>query len=475
MSRTAQNTVTSARRWTYAVTLVTAGAIAVSAGLVHRSSAAQPHPRARSFSNPAGVHRTIATAGEIDTSNPFFQDLGSNGRSCFTCHRPAQAWTVTPEELRERFEATGGLDPVFRINDGSDCPGADVSSLEKRRKAFSLLLNRGTIRIDLQVPAGAEFDVIDADDPYDCGAPLATVSMFRRPLPTTNLGFLSAVMWDGRQTTPGRGVGADLMTQARDAVVEHAEGLPPSSAQLRAIVDFELGLFTAQERDRAAGSLAGSNVKGGADALVRQPFCIGINDPLGMLPAIPGACLGRATSFDPKVFTLFGGWAEDASPERLAIVRGQAIFNSRQFAIDNVPGLNGAATDPVTGALTGGTCTICHDTPNAGNHSVAMALNIGIATAARRTPDMPLYTLRNRLTAEVVQTTDPGRAMVTGKWNDIGKFKGPVLRGLAARAPYFHDGSAVSLADVIQFYDTRFGIRFTEQEKADLLAFLRAL
>ena len=475
MTPTAFGAVTGSRRWTTVVTLVTAAAMAGSAAFAHRSTAAEPGGRDRSFSNPAGVHRTIATAGAMNNDNPFFQDLGSNGRSCFTCHRPAQGWTITPAELRERFDTTGGLDPVFRVNDGSNCQGADVSTLEKRRNAFSLLLTRGVIRIDLQVPAGAEFDVIDVDDPYDCGAPLAAVSMYRRPLPTTNLGFLSAVMWDGRQTAPGQDIRADLMVQARDAVVEHAEGMPPSSAQLRAMVDFELGLFTAQQRDRGAGNLAGPWVKGGADTLAQQPFCIGINDPLGMLPAIPGACLAPTLSFDPKVFTLFGGWAEDASPERQAIVRGETIFNTRRFAIDNVPGLNGGPADPVIGALPTGTCTICHDTPNAGNHSVAMALNIGIAAATRRTLDMPLYTLRHRLTAEVVQTIDPGRAMVTGRWSDIGKFKGPVLRTLAARAPYFHDGSAASLADVIQFYDTRFGIRFTEQEKADLLAFLRAL
>jgi cytochrome c peroxidase len=64
---------------------------------------------------------------------------------------------------------------------------------------------------------------------------------------------------------------------------------------------------------------------------------------------------------------------------------------------------------------------------------------------------------------------------VTGRWDDIGKFKGPILRALAARAPYFHDGSASGLEDVIEFYDTRFEIRFTAREKADLLAFLRAL
>jgi cytochrome c peroxidase len=50
-----------------------------------------------------------------------------------------------------------------------------------------------------------------------------------------------------------------------------------------------------------------------------------------------------------------------------------------------------------------------------------------------------------------------------------------VLRALAARPPYFHDGSARTLAEIIKFYDRRFQVRFTEQEKADLIAFLRAL
>ena len=65
--------------------------------------------------------------------------------------------------------------------------------------------------------------------------------------------------------------------------------------------------------------------------------------------------------------------------------------------------------------------------------------------------------------------------MITGKWQDVGKFKGPILRALAARPPYFHDGSAATLADVVDFYETRFGIGLSEREKADLLAFLRSL
>ena len=86
---------------------------------------------------------------------------------------------------------------------------------------------------------------------------------------------------------------------------------------------------------------------------------------------------------------------------------------------------------------------------------------------------MPLYTLRNKVTGQTVQTTDPGRALVTGKWKHIGRFKGPILRALAARAPYFHNGSAATLTDAVKFYDERFGIGFTQQEIADLVAFLR--
>jgi cytochrome c peroxidase len=111
---------------------------------------------------------------------------------------------------------------------------------------------------------------------------------------------------------------------------------------------------------------------------------------------------------------------------------------------------------------------------DAGNHSVKAPLNIGLTEPARA-PYLPVYTLRNRNSGETVRTTDPGRAMVTGKWADLAKFKGPVLRALAARAPYFHNGAAATLEEVIDFYEDRFDIGLTAAEKADLAAFLRAL
>jgi len=456
---------------TTGVTLVaTLAAIAIA----YASSAAPHHHDDLAFSNPHGV---VGTAGmnERDRDNPFFKDLGTNGRTCVTCHQPAQGWNITPVELHDRFDRTDGLDPIFRTNDGSNCEGADVSTVAKRRQAFSLLLSKGLIRVSLDVPAHAEFDIVKVDDPYRCGTPLSFASMYRRPLPSANLRFLSAVMWDGRASKPGQAIRDGLIAQVVDAVTGHAQGTIPPAAQVQAIVDFELGLFATQIADRSAGSLATGAARSGPGALAREPFCLGINDPLDMRPSMPNACGAASGGLDPFVFTLFRGWMTDDSPHRQAIARGEAIFNTRTFVIDNVPGLNGRLEDPVRRPILAGTCTVCHDTPNAGNHSVPMALNIGIADGSRRTPDLPLYTLRRPATGETVQTTDPGRAMVTGKWNDIGKFKGPVLRALAARPPYFHDGSAETLADVIRFYDVRFQARFTEQEKADLLAFLRAL
>jgi cytochrome c peroxidase len=430
--------------------------------------------RAMTFEDGTGTVRTFSTNGGIDFRNAFFQDLGTNGRRCVTCHQPGSAWTITPEDVQARFAATRGRDPIFRSNDGSDCEGIDTRK-GSRAAAYTMLLSKGLIRVGMDVPASAEFSVLSVDDPHACGAPLQSVSMYRRPLPSTNLRFLSAVMWDGRESSPTTTVLEDLARQANDATRGHAQAAADlTDAQRREIVGFETGLFTAQVRDDKAGGLTTRDGGGPVD-LAREPFFIGINDPVGLNPS--------NAAFDPRVFTIFDTWAStpafshERAAARSAITRGQEIFNTRPITITGVAGLNDelfASGVRVPTSLTG-TCTVCHDTPKAGSHSVKAPLNIGLTDPARRTPDMPLYTLVNRATGETVQTTDPGRAMITGKWRDIGKFKGPVLRALAARAPYFHNGSAATLDEVVEFYNARFDMRLTPQEKADLVAFLRAL
>lgn len=426
------------------------------------------------FDNDAGLMGTFSTAGDIDLQNPFFQDLGTNGRRCVSCHQPDSAWTITPDNVQLRFRATHGTDPIFTNNDGSNCEGVQPQTIAEKRAAYSLLMTRGLIRVGLDVPAGAEFVIDSVRDPYSCGPHNEDTSLYRRPLPAANLTFLSAVMWDGRESSPFTTILQDLAQQANDATLGHAQAAQGlTGAQEQAIVGFETSIYAAQLRDTRAGDLDSRGASGGPIALSLQPFFPGINDPIGLNPT--------GAPFDSGVFTIFRPWLalhgnSAVTRARESIARGAEIFNSRPITITGVSGLNGqtfsngfVGPDTLVGA-----CTTCHDAPNAGDHSVKAPLNIGL-TDPSIAPYLPVYTLRRVATGETVETTDPGRAMITGKWTDIGRFKGPILRALAARAPYFHNGSAQTLDEVIDFYEKRFNLGLTPDERADLIAFLRSL
>jgi hypothetical protein len=454
--------------------------------------------------NEAGVAWTINVGGfpVVDPDNPFFQDLGGNGRRCVTCHQPAHNMSISAAGVAERFEKTAGKDPLFRLVDGANSPLADVSTREARRAAYSMLLTKGLVRVGLPVPPDAEFTLGQVADPYgyaghnDRGDEL---SLFRRPLPTTNLAFLSTVMWDGRETLRKGSAPAihfDLAHQANSAAEGHAElPLPLSQPVREQMVAYQLGLYTAQVSDDGAGELVKDGAAGGPEQLATRAFVFGGNDPLGCDPE-GVVCTGGNPHFDPVVFTDFDAWSgvegSGRNRARLAIARGQALFNTLPIAIVGVSGINDDFDTPAVI----GTCTTCHDTPHAGNHSVPAPLDIGVSEPpvpvadggdgvlnrfGLPVGDMPVYVLcrvgtacdRPGETRKVV--TDPGRALVTGKWRDIGRFKGPILRGLSGRAPYFHNGAAATLADVVRFYDARFELRLTEQQRADLVAFLRAL
>ncbi|GAC1438779.1 MAG: hypothetical protein NVSMB58_34600 [Terriglobales bacterium] len=419
---------------------------------------------------------TVSTTGSIDLSNPFFKSLGTNGRSCVSCHLPTEAWTITPQEVQLRFAATAGTDPIFRPVDGAVCPSADTSTLQARYSAYQLLLSKGLIRISLPVPANSEFSIINIQDPYTCAETTTSQpAMYRRPLPSTNLAFLSTVMWDGRENVKGQLITQDLTTQAADATTGHAQAtVAPTPDQLSQILSFETALFTAQARDNAAGDLTAKGALGGPAFLTTQPFYIGINDPLGFNPT--------GTPFNPVAFTVYDAWnnltgSDQRTAARQSIARGQALFNTLPIVITGVSGLNDL---PGLSTVTG-TCTTCHDAPNAGDHSVSQPLNIGVTDYPGHSgldiAGLPVYTIQCNTTSppKILQTTDPGRAMISGKCADIGKTKGPILRGLTARAPYFHNGSGTTLNDVVNFYNQRFNLGLTAQQQADLIAFLETL
>src|SRR5215475_4204579 len=230
-----------------------------------------------------GVLTTYSTNGGVDITNPFFQNLGTNGRTCNSCHIASSAWTITPADVQAKFAASAGTDPLFRTNDGSNCPSADVSTVNARRAAYSQLLSKALIRISVAVPPSAGFQIIGIQDPYNCPETTASApALYRRPLPATNLKFLSTVMWDGRETVfpdatkKSIDLVQSLTNQAKDATTGHAQGGAPTAQQLAGIVSFETGLVTAQANDNNAGVLTAGGATGGPINLSNQNFFVGI-------------------------------------------------------------------------------------------------------------------------------------------------------------------------------------------------------
>ncbi len=438
--------------------------------------------------DPSGIIATFQPGGPTQTSqNAFFANLGTNNRTCLTCHQPQDGWGVSAASVRGRFYASFGNDPIFRLVDGATCPSADVSSIDAKQQAFGLLLSKGLIRIGLPVPAAAEYQIVSVSDPYGCntnpvtgltnfgpvGPTTGIVSVYRRPLPATNLGFLTTIMWDGREPS--------LEQQAIDATLGHAQSnAAPTAAQQQQIVAFESGIFTAQALDDGAQYLGAEGAMGGPDALANllSGFFIGINDPLGGNPS--------GSPFTSQIFDLYQAWNGidgygDVNESRQAVARGEALFNNTPITITGVAGLN----DRPGLTTVSGFCGTCHDTPGVGNHSVKLPINIGVANGGPNNDnpgldigDLPVFTLLCVSGPNVGKTytvTDPGRALISGKCADIGKVKGPILRGLAGRAPYFHNGSAATLLDVVKFYNLRFNIGLSAAQMSDLAAFLQTL
>jgi cytochrome c peroxidase len=398
--------------------------------------------------NATGTLETFSPT-QVSNSNPFFTPLGTNSRTCNTCHVASDGWSINTVDLQQRFRSTQGTDPVFQVLDGANCPSDDVSTLAAATAAYSQLLNFGLIRMSLPVPANADFTIASITDPYQCSETTVTQpSLYRRPLPATNLKFLSAIMWDGREP--------DLTTQAMDATMVHtAPTTPPTAAELTQIVSLESALFTAQSVDSQAGDLTAQGGNGGPVFLSTQAFSPGINS---------------GSAFTPNVFTLYSNWASATGTNGAAqqsVARGEVLFNTLPILISIVPGFNDVQGQQVIM----GTCSTCHNAPNTGGDSLPDMMNIGTTSP---TPTLPSYLINCNDGTQLV-TTDLGRAMVTGKCADLSKFKIPSMRGLAGRAPYFHNGSAATLMEVVNFYDQRFNMLLTDDEKADLVAFMNTL
>jgi hypothetical protein len=471
-------------------------------------------PQLEETPDPDGKLASFQPGGPTNTADQaFFQALGTNGRACVSCHEPESGMSVSVERIQLRFERTLGADPIFAPVDGANCPNAvqpaDTSSAlvggrighgsAEARASHSLLLTKGLVRIFLPVPEDADYTVTVARDPYHCntdpdfnratdprtGVAHQVLSVYRRPRPATNLKAIttggvtidaatgqpvvdgSNVMWDGREP--------NLETQAVDATLVHAQALhAPSRAQVEQIVAFQRGIFTAQIFSNPAHRLTDLGALGGPELLASMTTVAPSDGGAGAQPL--------------SVFDAWRNLAPDVEQrdERQSVFRGQAIFQNRAFPVDNVAGLNDTAgfDRPIPNA----TCATCHSQPSIGGSTFAGAqLDIGIggADASFGGPapadDLPIFQFVCHSGAptgfhgQSILTNDPGKALVTGRCADIGRFTVPPLRGLDGRAPYFSDGSAPELIDVVEFYDKRFAIGLSARDKDDLVHFLRAL
>ncbi len=411
-----------------------------------------PHSLPNNFPirNEYGAAATFSEEGFVNLADDFHTPPGANGRSCASCHAAEAGWSVTPGFVKKRFLATGGLDPLFNKLD-ADNPSLDLSTVAKRKKGYSMLLN-GLFRRGGPVREDRDFDVVAVDDPNGVGS-TTVFSFYRRPLATANLKLLSGVHWDGRFSIAGdRGPPRlGLVQQARAATIgalEAPRDPPPSDVLVNAMVDDEVQLWHAQIAVPFIGRLDSCGGRGGPEALSLETPRIGRFDLYdNWIGFVPNRCDRRPI----------------AAALRAQIARGQEIFNTRQSS-------------------NGGTCLGCHNVANNGSNMNDAFFDIGVSGADTRGARMPLYTVRKRCPAgeetcavEEKQTTDPGRAFITGRFADISRFKTPSMRGLASRAPYFHNGSAATLRDVVRHYSVKRGFNLTGREEDDLVAFLGAL
>jgi len=470
------------------------------------------------YGNDLGRLGLVNQNGPVETrGHPFFEPLGTNGRACVTCHQPADGMSISLASIRERWESTGGKDPLFAAVDGSNCPNL----AQGEEASHSLLLERGLIRVFLPWPPLAadgssldpEFELEVVRDPTGCNtsdeyglsSESPTISVYRRPRVAANLRFIATAnfgvspfigkngMPAARDPETGLPVNMNMMadareptlrTQAQSAANGHLEFQGRlSKEQLDQIETFERQLYAAQNFHTGAGNLGDEGGPSG----------------LGVYAMVKGrdGVLGNNTS--SWVFPVDEVWhdatsnpgqVDQATAEfRESVARGHDVFMFRTFWIKDAMHINTVGL----GNPTKRTCSTCHgghltglDAANGwmdlGTTNLPWASEVPLNPWEKAQPQMPLFKLTCKdhidphpFLGRVIYTQDPGRALISGRCDDIGTIVIQQMRGLAGRSPYFSNGSAKDIRAIVDFYDRRFNIRYTEQEREDLINFMSTL
>jgi hypothetical protein len=462
----------------------------------------EPLPREVVFENALGRLGVLNLSGPIETAgHPFFEPIGSNERACVTCHQPANAMSVSVESIRERWRTTQGRDAIFAAIDGSNNPSlpqGDASS-------HSLLLNRGLFRVAMPWPPRGvtpEFSIevvrdptgVNRDPVYGVASATPAVSVFRRPRVAANLKYVTSpdglfnvklgVLMDKDPDTglpSSMNIMADarvpsLSMQAQSAYRDHQGGkVPLTRQQLERILAFENQVYVAQAWDARGGSLSEHD------------------GPAALGPAnVARHSVHVLNSPKTPVFHFFDMWSKPGAASdpqadfRASVARGNDIFLNRRFWVKDVAHINSIGlANPAKR-----TCAVCHNAQTSGMDLAPGWVDLGTTNFPTWTespvwsesPELPVFKLTCRpdspphpFLGREIYTSDPGRALVTGHCADIGAITMGQFRGLAARAPYFANGSAKDLRELVDYYDRRFDMRLSSQDKQDLINFLGVL
>lgn len=464
----------------------------------------EPLPALSEYEDRTGTVATLLTTGELQTKgHPFFEPLGSNGRACVSCHQPADGMSLSVDSAKAQWQVSQGKDPLFAAADGSNCPNlpqADPAS-------HSLLLEHGLLRVPRAwppkpfqgQPVTAQFSIEVVRDPTGCNldprygleGDARQISVYRRPRAAANLKYVLAAGFSfepktglplPRDPLTGEMISGNLMADARfsglreQALDAHAVHLGArvdlSDDEVARIQSFLLSVFSAQSADKVGGSLTAAGAKGG---------------PWTLAEAEAGVLNQRAKN---PMWAEYAAWFDMPSEQgrqddpqrafRESVARGIDIFRNRTFLVSDSAGINSNNF----GNPTRDTCAFCHNATRVGNDIAPGQVDLGTTTEpyANNAPHLPLFKLTCKadyaphpFLGRVVYTSDPGYALTTGRCIDIGKVTIQPMRGLAARPPYFVNGSAKSLLEIVEFYDRRYNIGYSEQDKQDLVNFLGTL
>ena len=342
---------------------------------LHRFALPSFLPNNHPVKNAHGFSATFSTQGR-STSPALLHAPGDNGRHCGSCHKPEDGWSISAATLQRIFDETGGLDPVFNLLD-ADRPTPSPSNDALRaasvaeRRAVSPCCCRGSSPAGSALPANAEFEVIDVDDPFGVSPPALLVlpaghALGQLPILPGQLGQQQRI--GDRSARRAGQPGPREHPRAQQGV--------PDETIVQEIVNYEKALFHAQ---LILGDICGldeGGAKGGPQNLSKQAFVAGPS---------PSSTPGPGTT----------------TPSRRRSPAARRCSTTRNRAAPAAA----AATAPPTTARA----------PRAASSTS------GPRAATSPGPTWP-FTLRNKATGEIRCTTDGGRAFRSGRWSDVDRF-----------------------------------------------------